>query len=264
MNSIVRPKRSRKVGQQIDDLRLDRDVECGHRLVGDDELRLDRKRAGNADPLALPAGELVRKTPRVLGRETDERQELGDPFPASDSRVESVRGHRFVQRIADAPARVQAGVRVLKDDLKATAIGTHAARRQLRKIGALEPHFAGGRIDQLQHRAADGALARAGFPDEAEHLALRDLEADVVDGADRAVAVAEVFLEAAHRQHRRAGGRLIAQRDTAHSMLQRMQRERWPAGTCASGGIAAEHSGSTSVQRGANAQPGSGSSGLAT
>jgi len=43
-----------------------------------------------------------------------------------------------------------------------------------------------------------------------------------------------------------------------------MQRERWLCGSAASGGIAAEHSGNTSAQRGANAQPGSGSSGLAT
>ena len=56
----------------------------------------------------------------------------------------------------------------------------------------------------------------------------------------------------------------IADRGRVQSISQRMQRERWPAASAASGGIAAEHSGSTSAQRGANAHPGSGSSGLAT
>ena len=126
-----------------------------------------------------------------------------------------MRGHRFIQRVTHAPARVQARVRILKDDLQATAVGTHGARGQGREIGALEPYFAGGRIDQLQHRASDRALARARFADEAQHLAFRDLETDVVHGPHRAVAVAEVFLETANREHRRA-----------QSMLQRMQRER--------------------------------------
>jgi hypothetical protein len=67
-----------QVGQQVDDLRLDRHVERGHRLVGDDEARLDGERAGDADPLPLPAGELVREPPRMLGREADEPQQLGD------------------------------------------------------------------------------------------------------------------------------------------------------------------------------------------
>ena len=95
-----------------------------------------------------------------------------------------------------------------------------------REIDALEPHFAGGRLDQLQHRASDRALARARFADEAQHLALRDLEADVVDGAHRAVAVAEVLLEAADREHRRARSLLLAVRGRAQSMPQRTQRER--------------------------------------
>ena len=80
------PEALAQVGEQIDDLRLNGDVERGHRLVGDDELRLDGKRPGDADSLPLPAREFVRKTLRVLGRETHERQELRDPFPASGAR----------------------------------------------------------------------------------------------------------------------------------------------------------------------------------
>ena len=49
-----------EVVEQVDDLRLDRDVERGDRLVEQDQPRLERERAGDADPLALAAGELVR------------------------------------------------------------------------------------------------------------------------------------------------------------------------------------------------------------
>src|SRR5439155_23317373 len=101
-------------------------------------------------------------------------------------------------------ARVEDRVRILEDELQATAVGAHFARGERREIRILEPDFAGRRLDQLQHRTPDRALARTRFADEAQHLALGDLEADVVDGAHRAVAVAEIFLEIAYCQHRRA------------------------------------------------------------
>ena len=46
----------------------------------DDQLGLDRQRAGDADALALAAGELVRIAPRMLGRRPDAVQQLGDPL----------------------------------------------------------------------------------------------------------------------------------------------------------------------------------------
>ena len=46
--------------QQVDDLGLDGDVERRDRLVADDEVGRGGERAGDADPLPLAAGELVR------------------------------------------------------------------------------------------------------------------------------------------------------------------------------------------------------------
>jgi hypothetical protein len=42
--------------EQVDDLRLDRHVKGGDRLVGDDQARLERDGAGYADALALASG----------------------------------------------------------------------------------------------------------------------------------------------------------------------------------------------------------------
>ena len=39
---------------------------------------IDGERAGDADALALAAGELVRIAPHVVGTETDQLQKLGD------------------------------------------------------------------------------------------------------------------------------------------------------------------------------------------
>ena len=56
-----------QVAQQVDDLRLHRDVERRDRLVADDQARVERQRAGDADALALAAGEFVRVAVERLG-----------------------------------------------------------------------------------------------------------------------------------------------------------------------------------------------------
>ena len=53
--------------EQREHLRLDRDVERRHRLVGHQHVGVERQRARNADPLPLPAGEFMRKASRALG-----------------------------------------------------------------------------------------------------------------------------------------------------------------------------------------------------
>ncbi len=62
--------------QQVDDLRLDRDVERGDRLVAHDEGRLHRQRARDAHALALAAGEFVRVALRHVLEQPHLRQQL--------------------------------------------------------------------------------------------------------------------------------------------------------------------------------------------
>ena len=54
--------------EQLEDLRLDRDVERGRRLVGDDERRIHDERHRDDDALPHAAGELVRIFVRALRR----------------------------------------------------------------------------------------------------------------------------------------------------------------------------------------------------
>lgn len=49
-----------QVLEHIHDLCLNGHVQCGDRLVADDEFRVERERTRDADTLALAAGELVR------------------------------------------------------------------------------------------------------------------------------------------------------------------------------------------------------------
>jgi hypothetical protein len=54
---VAEPELVAKRVEQVEDLRLDRDVEGRDRLVADEELRLQRERAGNGDALAFSTRE---------------------------------------------------------------------------------------------------------------------------------------------------------------------------------------------------------------
>ena len=68
--------------QQVDDLRLDRDVERRHRLVADDEIGIERQRPGDADALTLAAAHLVRVAVRHFRVEAADREQFSDPLHA--------------------------------------------------------------------------------------------------------------------------------------------------------------------------------------
>ena len=68
--------RHRAVRMKIDDLRPDRYVQRRHRLVTDDDLRIQRQRARNAQPLTMAARELVRIVLHVRGPQADFEEQL--------------------------------------------------------------------------------------------------------------------------------------------------------------------------------------------
>src|SRR5258708_39663688 len=97
---------------------------------------------------------------------------------------------RLTDDVSDRHARVQRRVRVLEDHLHPAAHLAHLLAAELRVLDAVELHLAGGRLVELEDRAAGRGLTAAGLADEAERLALLDEEVDPVDGArsaDRAL-----------------------------------------------------------------------------
>ena len=64
--------------KQIDDLRLDGDVERRDRLVADDQVRLRRERPCDADALALSALEFVRPSVQRITRQVHGVHQRGD------------------------------------------------------------------------------------------------------------------------------------------------------------------------------------------
>ena len=68
-----------EISQQIDDLRLDRDVQCGNRFVCNNEFWFKRQRSRDTDSLPLPSAELVRIPVHHGGIQANNIQKVGDP-----------------------------------------------------------------------------------------------------------------------------------------------------------------------------------------
>ena len=164
--------------EQVDDLRLDRNVERGDRLVADEEVRLHGERAGDGDALALPAGELVRIA-------ADDSPDRARPFRASAWRLcrppvgstSPCASGPSSDGLADAHARVERGEGVLEHGLdpRRAACGRAAIDRRRRR-DARDPAL-GSRMPAITRPRVD--LPQPGLADEAERLAARDRERDL-------------------------------------------------------------------------------------
>ena len=135
ISMIAEPSRRLEVAHQVEDLRLDGDVERRGRLVGDQQLRVAGQRHGDHHPLPHAAGELVRifAHPPRRRRDADQGQHLDRPRSSACARVEAlVQPQRLADLAADGQHRVQAGHRLLEDHADVVAAQlAHLGFRQL-------------------------------------------------------------------------------------------------------------------------------------
>ena len=87
-------------------------------------------------------------------------------------------------RIADGDAWIQAGIRVLEDDLQLAAIAIHVALPQTGQFGATIVHLSATGFEQTQDEPSSGGLAAAALPHQPQRFSRHDLEAHAVNGFD--------------------------------------------------------------------------------
>ena len=89
---------------------------------------IERQRAGDADALALAAGELVRVVVHLRPAQADAVEQLPPPARAAPScAAMPCTLQRLADDVAGAHARVERGERVLEDDLHLPAEGPQLA-----------------------------------------------------------------------------------------------------------------------------------------
>ena len=195
---------------QIENLRLDGDVEGRGRLVGYEKLWLAAQRHRDHHPLTHAARELVRVVVDAVagGRDTDQLQQLDGP-PAGRRAVQPlVQLERFADLTANGQDRIQRGHRVLEDhgDVVATHL-PHVVLFELEQVTSVEhdlarDDFAGWLRNQAHQRERAHALATPRFTDQAERFALAQRERHPVDGLDEPVGGRELGAEVAYLQQR--------------------------------------------------------------
>ncbi len=201
------PEIAAQVVEQVEDLLLHGDVECGGGLVGHEQARAGEDRQGDEHALELTARELMGEGAqdplRILDTHPFEggaRERLA--VRAAPSSGDERRG--LVGLSSDRAHRIQRGARVLRHEAEhATAQREELPVPQRRELAPLQRdravHAGPPRREQPQHGARDRGLPRARFADQCERGALGHGEGDVVH--DLGVAVGDA--QAAHLQQRR-------------------------------------------------------------
>ena len=205
---------ARQLLHEMQDLRLDGDVEGGGRLVGDDELGIAREPDGDHHALAHAARELVRvlsEPPRGIG-DADHLQELDGARPRLVLAHPLVDEKRLHDLQPDGQHRVERGHRLLEDHRDvAAAQRAHLVLGEREEIASFEQDApvrdASGRLGEEAHdRERRYRFAAAGFADQRDHLARIDLPAHALHGADDAARRDEMHVQVFDRQQRSAVG----------------------------------------------------------
>jgi hypothetical protein len=174
-----------QLAEQRENAGLDRDVECRRRLVRDQQLRIAGQRHRDRHALAHAAREFMRiltHAPRDVGEShlLEQAHRLG---PRHAPGFPAMRDQRLRDLGCDRQVRRQRGHGVLEDHRRTPAADfVRAAADEVRYAEMSAPRDPRLRRQQTEEPEEDLRLAGAGLADDAETMAARDLERNVVHG----------------------------------------------------------------------------------
>ena len=117
-----------ELAKEVQNLRLDRNIESRNCFIAHDEFRFERKRPGDADPLALTSREFMRVTVGMFSAETNEIEQLGYAF----SRAHWGRG--YATEVAREAIRVAFEVLELDGLVAQTTHANAASQKVMEKL----------------------------------------------------------------------------------------------------------------------------------
>src|SRR5881296_206628 len=136
--------------EEFEDLRLDHDVQRGHRFVRDHDPRIACEGHGDHDPLPHAAGELVRVLLGALAVDADEFKQLADAFHRGFLVHLVVDDDRLRDLVPDPLHRIQGVHRPLEDDRD--VLPSDPAELAFRDLGEVIPDVIDRPVDDLPVR----------------------------------------------------------------------------------------------------------------
>src|SRR5215218_1616751 len=137
----------------------------------------------------------MREAARGIRIETHSLQQFCDPVPPGAALDGPMDIQRLTDDLIDAKAGIEARIGILENDLEPAPIVPHLPFPQSAQVDTVEKDPSLVRLDEAEGAAAGGGLARSGLTDETHDGAALHVEADAVDGLDRAVAGLELLGE---------------------------------------------------------------------
>ena len=183
---VGEPELALQLFQQVDDLRLDGDVQRRDRFVAHQDAGTQRKGPRDPDPLTLPPGELVRITVDVVGVEPHHVQQLLNTTPMLLGRQHvGMDRKRFADDVTDRHPRVQRGVGVLEDHLDVAAHVFGLTPVQARDVLAVDLDGTRRGTFQPDQHLGERGLSGTTLTDDAESLTRMQVETHPVHGLHR-------------------------------------------------------------------------------
>lgn len=161
--------------EQIDNLRPDRHIQSTDGFVGEDDFRIRGKGPSNADTLALPPGKLVREFRHGASRKADLFEQLTHTFLAFSSVSQPMNDEWLSDDGANGHARIERAVRILKNHLNTSSVGSELSLRQPAQVRTV-PHVDATCLgtDQLENSSRQGRFAAATLADESQGFSFFD------------------------------------------------------------------------------------------
>src|SRR5258708_3579518 len=181
-----------QIAQEIDDLRLDGNIERTHWFVAHDEPGFDCQGTSNSDALALAPAKFVRVTIRVRSIQPDVFKQSVNPAPAhncADSKPVDVQG--FPDAFSYRHARIERTIWILKNNLELPPTGAQLGTSQCRDILAIKVYLTRSWPNKSDDGAPESSLAAAAFADQTDSFARGDGQADIIHGPDEVFCTAE-------------------------------------------------------------------------
>src|SRR2546425_7025398 len=207
------------VSQQVQDLRLDRDIQGARRFIEQEKFRFGCEGSSNRNPLSLASGELMRKSIEVVGPQSDVFKKLRGSFDRLGARHQVVDQNRLGDDVLHEHPGIEGGERVLEYGLHVPPVWLQRSRAEprdrelvqrtreragpslrrfavvllsmpevpdlrVRLRGHVEENLTRRRGNQTKKQTTERRLTAAAFSDQSERLTSPNVQIDAVHGAD--------------------------------------------------------------------------------